>query len=151
MLRPPPRSTRPDPRFPYTTLFRSNGIAGRLSTNGVGYSDQSIAPQKPHQTGRGPPRRLSLQGREGDGRVVRADARHDLHHRLCRGSCAVDRRVRPLYARIPRRGRRQCPRLLRAAEPADRKSVVEGTSVSERVDLGGGRILKKKKNTRKTT
>src|SRR3546814_14716100 len=30
----------------------------------------------------------------------------------------------------------------------DRKSVVEGKSVSVRVDLGGRRILKKKKNTK---
>src|SRR3546814_2998093 len=27
MIRRPPRSTRPDPRFPYTTLFRSGGLA----------------------------------------------------------------------------------------------------------------------------
>src|SRR3546814_14970174 len=33
----------------------------------------------------------------------------------------------------------------------DRKSVVEGKSVSVRVDLGGSRIIKKKKNTNKTT
>src|SRR3546814_12626814 len=31
------------------------------------------------------------------------------------------------------------------AEPRDRKSVVEGKSVSARVDLGGRRIIKKKK------
>src|SRR3546814_12580057 len=31
---------------------------------------------------------------------------------------------------------------------ADRKSVVEGKSVSVRVDVGGRRIIKKKKNTR---
>src|SRR3546814_12318348 len=36
-----------------------------------------------------------------------------------------------------------------ASEPADRKSVVEGKSVSVRVDLGGRRIMKKKKE--KTT
>src|SRR3546814_17419048 len=30
--------------------------------------------------------------------------------------------------------------------PEDRKSVVSGKSVSVRVDLGGGRIIKKKKN-----
>src|SRR3546814_14128014 len=29
----------------------------------------------------------------------------------------------------------------------DRKSVVWGTSVSERVDIGGGRIIKKKNNS----
>src|SRR3546814_15032168 len=32
----------------------------------------------------------------------------------------------------------------------DRKSVVEGKSVSVRVDLGGRRIIKKKKETQKT-
>src|SRR3546814_14196383 len=32
-----------------------------------------------------------------------------------------------------------------AQRPADRKSVVEGKSVSVRVDLGGRRIIKKKK------
>src|SRR3546814_17882572 len=32
-------------------------------------------------------------------------------------------------------------------EHEDRKSVVEGKSVSVRVDLGGSRIIKKKKNT----
>src|SRR3546814_12151524 len=34
-----------------------------------------------------------------------------------------------------------------AAADVDRKSVVEGKSVSVRVDLGGRRIIKKKKNT----
>src|SRR3546814_16323073 len=33
-----------------------------------------------------------------------------------------------------------------AAWPGDRKSVVEGKSVSVRVDLGGRRFIKKKKN-----
>src|SRR3546814_11380763 len=33
---------------------------------------------------------------------------------------------------------------------ADRKSVVEGKSVSVRVDLGGSRIIKKKKHRRQT-
>src|SRR3546814_17047561 len=32
-----------------------------------------------------------------------------------------------------------------AAEPEDRQSVVKGTSVSVRVDIGGRRIIKKKK------
>src|SRR3546814_9592770 len=31
MLRPPPTSTRTDPLFPYTTLFRSDGQAVRLT------------------------------------------------------------------------------------------------------------------------
>src|SRR3546814_11400832 len=35
------------------------------------------------------------------------------------------------------------------AEAVDRKSVVEGKSVSVRVDLGGGRFIKKKPNISK--
>src|SRR3546814_13568578 len=34
-----------------------------------------------------------------------------------------------------------------ALQPSDRKSVVQGKSVSVRVDLGGRRIIKKKKQT----
>src|SRR3546814_4158504 len=32
MIRPPPRSTRTDPPFPYTTLFRSSGFPCHLLT-----------------------------------------------------------------------------------------------------------------------
>src|SRR3546814_18525031 len=39
-----------------------------------------------------------------------------------------------------------CARPLRPASRIDRKSVVSGKSESVRVDLGGRRILKKKKN-----
>src|SRR3546814_18152898 len=39
--------------------------------------------------------------------------------------------------------------LLRLRLPSDRKSVVEGKSVSVRVDLGGRRIIKKKKQETK--
>src|SRR3546814_11923933 len=45
-----------------------------------------------------------------------------------------------------RRSRRSRPRALSARE-VDRKSVVEGKSVSERVDVGGRRIIKKKIST----
>src|SRR3546814_13094296 len=40
------------------------------------------------------------------------------------------------------------PRVDGQAPDLDRKSVVEGKSVSVRVDLGGRRIIKKKKNER---
>src|SRR3546814_16398491 len=50
------------------------------------------------------------------------------------------RRPRPLPDRRYRARRRRIPRIA-----ADRKSVVEGKSVSVRVDLGGRRIIKKKK------
>src|SRR3546814_7882121 len=35
MIRPPPRSTRTDTLFPYTTLFRSSGIAPDFSQSGL--------------------------------------------------------------------------------------------------------------------
>src|SRR3546814_2669192 len=36
MIRRPPRSTRTDTLFPYTTLFRSRGVKGRLRPSGFG-------------------------------------------------------------------------------------------------------------------
>src|SRR3546814_11834198 len=51
------------------------------------------------------------------------------------------RRARPAPASFP--GLRNTSRLTRPNGP-DRKSVVQGTSVSVRVDLGGLRIIKKK-------
>src|SRR3546814_12353806 len=43
------------------------------------------------------------------------------------------------------------PLLLRAIAPADRKSVVQGKRVSVRVDLGGRRILTKKRHVKHTS
>src|SRR3546814_1959596 len=62
------------------------------------------------------------------------------HHRAVR-------RRRQLH---PRRRHRRARRLLRRLDrqrlaAGDRKSVGEGKSVSVRVDLGGGRLIKKKK------
>src|SRR3546814_15587164 len=48
MLRHPPRSTRTDPLFPYTTLFRSDRFGGRRGTSlgndgwGVPYDDLEV-------------------------------------------------------------------------------------------------------------
>src|SRR3546814_18695304 len=51
----------------------------------------------------------------------------------------------------PRRpARRLAPARPRCAAHADRKSVVEGKSVSVRVDLGGRRIIKKNKKVKYT-
>src|SRR3546814_12491162 len=36
MIRRPPRSTRTDTLFPYTTLFRSVGVGARVRVHGVG-------------------------------------------------------------------------------------------------------------------
>src|SRR3546814_17360107 len=93
MIRRPPRSTRTDTLFPYTTLFRSAGQGKRA-------------------------RRQAHAGPGQKGRVAdRPDGR--------RGS------------------------VFRAG--ADRQSVVEGKSVSVRVDLGGRRRIKKKIKETKST
>src|SRR3546814_15989429 len=42
MIRRPPRSTRTDILFPYTTLFRSNGAVGRAATRVVSCNTTSI-------------------------------------------------------------------------------------------------------------
>src|SRR3546814_17424015 len=98
MIRRPPRSTRTDTLFPYTTLFRSPG-SRRHPARAAALAD-----------GGGDPRR-------GDRRLHRG---RTLGQRG--GGCG------------PGGG--------------DRKSVVWGKSVSVRVDLGGRRIIKKKKQSK---
>src|SRR3546814_19372971 len=45
MIRRPPRSTRTDTLFPYTTLFRSQRVGGRGSLAGIGHGRQTAAPR----------------------------------------------------------------------------------------------------------
>src|SRR3546814_15051271 len=94
MIRRPPRSTRTDTLFPYTTRFRSA-------------ADRS-APM--------------------------AVAAHST------AGCAA-RRGRSARPRPQRRARPAGPAARVRAAPGDRKSVVQGKSVSVRVDLGGRRFL----------
>src|SRR3546814_19114549 len=70
------------------------------------------------------------------------------------------RQLDHLCPRLLRRNRRACRADDRSGEmrrhvyqsyAVDRKSVVEGKSVSVRVDLGGRRIIKKKKNRKART
>src|SRR3546814_16612203 len=135
MIRRPPRSTRTDTLFPYTTLFRSNGVLGF-----VGARDSSRRAPCRHHHGRqrplgeeAPPaarRRPSRGGGSG------ADDRARRRRPRRRGDDALCLFVGKLEA--PRRG-------------GDRKSVVWGKSVSVRVDLGGRRIIKKTKRNRQNT
>src|SRR3546814_13021774 len=114
MLRRPPRSTRTDPLFPHTSLFRSwraceevenclpNGWHARLRRWS---RDSFFSVPRPGGGGTGGKRRQSLSSRY----------------------------VGVVPSRIALRNGR------------DRKSVVSGKSVSVRVDLGGRRIINKKK------
>src|SRR3546814_13360751 len=43
MIRRPPRSTRPDTLFPYTTLFRSFGAVSRAARTARGISQEALA------------------------------------------------------------------------------------------------------------
>src|SRR3546814_16083768 len=106
MIRRPPRSTRTDTLFPYTTRFRSR-----------------------HKR----PTPASAAGSGSRTAAGRDDGRSD-RYRPCRGPLGRTVAVRHID---PHRHRQ------------DRKSVVEGKSVSVRVDLGGRRINKKKKHEEK--
>src|SRR3546814_15869826 len=65
MIRRPPRSTRTDTLFPYTTLFRSVGVVVR--TNGSG----PFCKRKTRNDTRNPIRTDLLDGRDRHGRVDR--------------------------------------------------------------------------------
>src|SRR3546814_15389073 len=118
MIRPPPRSTRTDTLFPYTTLFRSHRSAAARIRRLPG----SVIRQTP-----------LLRGVPGSiySRKDWCNARRGRHHRSA---------LRKEQGRAQVRSTTSLPALLRI----DRKSVVEGKSVSVRVDLGGRRIIKKK-------
>src|SRR3546814_4316307 len=60
MKRRPPRSTRTDTLFPYTTLFRSHSPPPRPPTGG---RDSSAAPHPPHGSDRAPRRPPSRRRR----------------------------------------------------------------------------------------
>src|SRR3546814_18345243 len=114
MIRRPPRSTRTDTLFPYTTLFRS---------------DRMGAPR-----GGGRPQTA--------GRRARTD-RAGLHPCAHRGGrSALPSEFGPRHTRR-NGGRRDRRRAGGTARSRDRKSVVEGKSVSVRVDLGGRRLIQK--------
>src|SRR3546814_10970530 len=56
---------------------------------------------------------------------------------------AASRRASSIGVAVPTKARTSPTRSAESAEKRDRKSVVEGKSVSVRVDLGGRRIIKK--------
>src|SRR3546814_13150839 len=120
LMRGPPRSTRTVPLFPYTTLFQSGRPARRRDGP---HREQSFRPGARQGKLFGDHRR---RGRGDRQQLGRPDDRGQ--------SCKPARRTRPQGG--VRRGLER-PRL-------DRKSVVEGNSVTVRVDLGGRRTLKKK-------
>src|SRR3546814_16680381 len=122
MIRRHPRSTRTDTLFPYTTHFRSL-LRGEIRHRDRRLSDRAADART---TGRGLRHvAIWLADRRGDGGVARAV------RRLSDGLDACLHRLRAAGAE-------------RACRIADRKSGVEGKSVSVRVVLGGRLVIKKK-------
>src|SRR3546814_11321194 len=104
MIRRPPRSTRTDTLFPYTTLFRSLRTAERRNASAA-----ALGSANPYQ-GRGSARRLHARSSfpHGVGRDIRADLFPSLPERagglrVHRGA-GVAERVRFKRARIPGKG-----------------------------------------------
>src|SRR3546814_13013453 len=131
MIRRPPRSTRTDTLFPYTTLFRS-----RRSQRRVGRQDPQPALR---QAGKRAGFRTA-QRCEPTHPGLREAANEEIRERRsrltipgCRDLDAVDE-VK-IQVRIGAQGE----------EVIARKRVVSGKSVSVRVDHGGVRIIKKTK------
>src|SRR3546814_12119113 len=107
MIRRPPRSTRTDTLFPYTTLFRS--VRQRRHD---AYPDDAVSATQ-----------------------ARSHLCYRLPELLGAECCLSDEQS----------AGRSWPRSRAAPLEQDRKSVVSGTSVYVRVDIGGRRIIKKQK------
>src|SRR3546814_19286007 len=127
MIRRPPRSTRTDTLFPYTTLFRSQGVY-----RGHGRPVVHIAGIRRGAAGRG-------GGTADAGAALLSHLRFQESQPGHRPRGAADR------ARAGADG--QC--LLRQFRLGDWESVGEGKRVAERVELGSGRNIKTKKKRKK--
>src|SRR3546814_16279207 len=86
MIRRPPRSTRTDTHFPYTTLFRSAALASRtrfslsITSTGVGSENRTSTadgeespPPKGHKTALRRPGRTAMVHRKGGASEARRD------------------------------------------------------------------------------
>src|SRR3546814_20525551 len=117
MIRRQPRSTRTDTLFPYTTLFR----APEIDTQGdaMGSDTELLQRVEDRRAGRG----------DGIGGPQHQRFAQPAH--AAAASAVVDPG--------------QCHELAACeVDREDRQSVVEGKSVSVRLELGGRRIIKKK-------
>src|SRR3546814_11837662 len=127
MIRRPPRSTRTDTLFPDTTLFRSRDISRPVL---------SVVLEAPTAVDQ------ALLETHRDVFNVFSRSIGGLEFILPR----LQRGVQAAYGQSASALREIVTDL--KAEVEDRKSVVWGKSVSVRVDLGGRRIMKKKKTAK---
>src|SRR3546814_15012394 len=133
MIRRPPRSTRTDTLFPYTTLFRSAGLFERAERAGL---------KRLVLFGEGELAEIALLAASGTGvtvvAVVAAPGGTGRYHGVPvvqdRDDAEAHDGVVITDARRPQQAYEPLHRQL------DRKSAVEGNSVSVRVNPGGGRF-----------
>src|SRR3546814_20557194 len=135
MIRRPPRSTRTDTLFPYTTLFRSVAVRLFVVRHGIAASRRrrlrdliAVGVRKPGAAGTRRKRVDRSIGIAGGGCARRAGRR--LHRAPPCGLSGRGRERPGADAKDERAGRA-------------RKSGVKRKSVSVRGDYGGGRIINK--------
>src|SRR3546814_9445130 len=88
MIRRPPRSTRTDTLFPYTTLFRSSGDGHAPVYRAASGSRRCVPPDRPRPD-RGAPLRGQRQGQGFQGRTRRSEEHTSELQSLMRISYAV--------------------------------------------------------------
>src|SRR3546814_11019983 len=125
----PPRSTRTDTLFPYTTLVRARRRAQPPGTTTAGRLTAAIG-RSAAAARQGPATALSRPPAAADG--------------LLRGGNDAPAHPRAMQGQARRTGRLPGPQVTRAA---DRKSDESGKRVEVRVDLGGRRLIKNKQMT----
>src|SRR3546814_11612345 len=126
-------------------LSGTGGAAGRPRRATTSSSQSSRARGTCRWTRQSPPVicRVATSTGPPQRRIMRHDPPHLRLHRDRQGCRTVATQDRP------RVGRRRRPDQGRRNHEIDRKSVVEGKSVSVRVDSGGRRIINKKNNQKK--
>src|SRR3546814_20280158 len=151
MMPRPPRSTRTDPLFPYTALFRSTQRRHRTAGERLRKPRQrrggraALVEQLARPVGGFVQGLFELVARIHTGRWMRQ--RDQFGQRLQRFAAARWRRGGQRIEPVAKRFRHRAAGLIQHRQRVDRKSVVSGKSVSVRVDPGGRRIIKKKKMT----
>src|SRR3546814_19996710 len=120
MIRRPPRSTRTDTLFPYTTLFRSRRCAAGCPSRTTSRHRMPIISESPEPV-------LYIM----------------LNKARSRCPAQLSRSGASRMALIS--GRDENPTIERALRLGDRKSVGKGTRVSDRVELGGRGVGKKER------
>src|SRR3546814_18771550 len=129
MIRRPPRSTRTDTLFPYTTLFRSLPF-GVAPANGAPFPTDSWNGRNRSEAKRT--------------KTMKADTHPEYHMITVKMTDGTEFQTRSTWGKEGATMALDLDPLSHPAWTGDRKSFVTGKSVSVRGALGGRRIIKKK-------